>query len=80
MCKNSAAGSPDLNPLDHLWEELEWRRQVRPSCLTSVSDFTNVLLGEWSKSPINPFLNLVESLPRRVETVIAAKTMLNPMD
>lgn len=60
------------NPLDHLWEELKWKRRARPPCLTSASDFTNVLLEEWSKIPINPLLNLVESLPRRVEAVRAA--------
>jgi len=38
-----------------------------------VSDLTNVLLEEWSKIPTNTLLNLVESLPRRVEAVIAAK-------
>jgi len=32
-----------------------------------VSDLTNALLEEWSKIPINALLNLVESLPRRVE-------------
>jgi len=38
-----------------------------------VSDFTNVLLEEWSKIPLNTLVNLVKSLPRRVEAVIAAK-------
>jgi len=38
-----------------------------------VSDLTNVLLEEWSKMTINTLKNLVESLPRRVEAVIAAK-------
>ena len=38
-----------------------------------MSDLTNVLLEEWSKIPINTLLNLVESLPRTVEAVIAAK-------
>jgi len=37
-----------------------------------VSDLTIALLEEWSKIPINTLLNYVESLPRRVEAVIAA--------
>jgi len=37
-----------------------------------VPDLTNALLKEWSKIPKNTLLNLVESLPRRVEAVIAA--------
>ena len=67
------AQSPDLNPIEHLWDELQQRLRARPSRPTSVSDLTNALLEEWSKIPINTLLNLVESLPRRVEAVIAAK-------
>ena len=47
------AQSPDLNPIEHLWDELEQRLQARPSPPTSVSDLTNELLEEWSKTPIN---------------------------
>ena len=65
--------SPDLDPIEHLWDELQRRLRARPSCPTSVSDLTNVFLEEWAKIPINTLLNLVESLPRRVEAVIAAK-------
>jgi len=64
------AQSPDLNPIEHLWDELERRLRARPS---RQHHLTNALLEEWSKIPINTPLNLVESLPRRVEAVIAAK-------
>ncbi|KAK3548195.1 hypothetical protein QTP70_005173 [Hemibagrus guttatus] len=72
------AQSPDLNPIEHLWDELERRLRARPSRPTSVPDLTNVLLEERSKIPINTLLNLVESLPRRVEAVIAAKGGTTP--
>ena len=64
--------SSDLNPIEHLWDELERRMQARPSRPTSVSDLTYAFLEEWSKSPLNTLLNLVKSLPRRDEAVIAA--------
>lgn len=67
------AQSPDLNPIQPLWDELERRMRARPSRPTSVCDLTNALLEEWSKIPMNTLLNLVDSLPRRVEAVIAAK-------
>ena len=67
------AKSPDLNPMEHLWNELEWRLRARPSHPTSVCDLTNALLEECLNIPINTLLNIVESLPRRVEAVIAAK-------
>ena len=80
------AQSSDLNLIKHLWDELEQPLRARPSRPTSVSDLTNALLEEWSKLPINTFLNLVESSPRRVEAVSCkgwANIMLlilNPMD
>ena len=63
----------DLNPTEHLWDELEWRMQARPSPPTSVSDLTNTLLDEWAKIPTDTLQNLVESLPRSVEAVKAAQ-------
>ena len=77
------AQSPDPPLLKHLWDELEQRLQARLSHPISVPDLTNALLEEWSNIPIDTLLNLVDSLPRRVETVIAANTnsiLLNPTD
>jgi hypothetical protein len=36
-----SAQSPDLNPIEHLWDELEHRLRARPNCPTSVPDLTN---------------------------------------
>ncbi|KAI4897227.1 hypothetical protein NFI96_022226, partial [Prochilodus magdalenae] len=41
------AQSPDLHPIEHLWDGLERRLRARPSHPTSVSDLTHVLLEEW---------------------------------
>ena len=45
------AQNPDLNLIEHLWDELKWRLRARPSRPTSVCDLMNVLLDEWSKIP-----------------------------
>ena len=63
--------SPDLNPIKHLRDELQRRLRARPSRPTSVSDLTNNLLSEWAEIPTDTLQNLVESLPRGVEAVIA---------
>jgi hypothetical protein len=42
--------SPDLNPIEQLWDELERQLQARPNRPTSVPDLTNSLVAEW-KSP-----------------------------
>ena len=67
------AKSPDLNPIELLWDELECRLQVRSNLLTSVPNLTNALVVEWMQVPAAMFQHLVEGLPRRVEAVIAAK-------
>jgi hypothetical protein len=38
-----------------------------------VPDFTKAFVAEWKQVPAAMFKHLVESLPRRVEAVIAAK-------
>ena len=43
------AQSPDLNPIEHLWDELEQAVRTRPSRPTSVCDLTNAHLENWSK-------------------------------
>ena len=41
--------------------------------LTSVPELINALVTEWKKASAAMFQHLVESLPRRMEGVIAAK-------
>ena len=72
------AQSPDLNPIKHLWDELERRLRARPNFPSSVPDLTNTLVAEWMQVPAAMFQHLVESLPRRVEVVIAAKGRPTP--
>jgi hypothetical protein len=68
------AQSSDLNPIEHLWDELERRLQARPNHPVSLPNLTNALVAEWNrKVPTAMFQHLVESLPRRVEAVIAPK-------
>ena len=67
------AQSPDLNLIEHLWDEFKRRLQARPSHPTSLPGFANALLEEWSNIPKDTLLNLVDNLPRRVEAVKAAK-------
>jgi hypothetical protein len=45
------AQSPDLNPIKHLWDELEYQLRARPNHPTSVPNLTNALVAEWKKVP-----------------------------
>ena len=75
--------SLELNPIEHLWDELERRLQTRPNRPTSVPDLSNALVAEWKQVPAAMFQHLVESNPIRVDAVIVAKggtsSILMPM-
>jgi transposase len=64
--------SPDLNPIEHLWEELDRRCKGRQP--RNQSDLFDILQAEWEKIPISVLNKLVDSMPRRCEEVI------NPRD
>ena len=57
--------SPDLNPIEHLWGHLG--RQVRKDMLQSV------IMEEWQKMSPAAAKMLMESISRRLNTVIKAK-------
>jgi hypothetical protein len=65
------AQSPDLNPIEHLWDELE--RRLGDRKFTRPDDFFAALQEEWSRIPMDVFMKLVDSMPRRCEAVIRAK-------
>jgi hypothetical protein len=49
---------------------LNWNVVCEP---TSASDLSHALVAEWKQVPTALYQHLMESLPRRVEAVIAAK-------
>jgi hypothetical protein len=67
------AQSPDLNPTEHLWDELERRLFSRPQCPTSLTALATALQEEWAAIQPETFRHLVASLPGRVRAVIKAK-------
>ena len=67
------AQSPDLNPIEHLWQHLKWQLnayEVPPAGIHELWDRVQV---EWEAIPTEVCRNLIESMPRRVEAVIKAK-------
>ena len=62
--------SPDLNPIEHMWEELE--RRVRAQNYSNLDDFFEALKKEWAQIPRSRNEKLIESMPRRCEAVIRA--------
>ena len=63
------ANSPDLNPIEQVWDELG-RRVRRNHAIHTVNDLAAALQAEWANLPAT-FIQLdVESMPRRITTCI----------
>jgi hypothetical protein len=61
------AQSPDLNPIEHPWDELERRPHSRPQQSTSLTALATALEGEWDAIPLEMFRHLVEVSPAEFE-------------
>ncbi|GFW44772.1 transposable element Tcb2 transposase [Trichonephila clavipes] len=62
------AHSPDLSPVEHVWDQL--KRQM-PSC-HSVHDLELAVQDLWARLPQDNIRCLINSMPDRVATCIAA--------
>jgi hypothetical protein len=67
------AQSPEPNPIEHLWDEMERWIRSRPQRPTSPTALATALQEEWAAIPPETFRHVVESLPGRVRAVIKAK-------
>jgi hypothetical protein len=65
--------SPNLNPIEHLWDELERRLCSRPQRPTSLTALATALREEWAAITPETFRYLAENLPCRDRAVIKAK-------
>ena len=63
--------SPDLNPIEHLWEHIERKVSVRKP--SNQHDLFELIKRTWEEIPIDVLINLVDSMPRRCNAVVAAK-------
>ena len=67
------AQSPDLNPIEHLWEHLKRVLRKNPVPAKGAHELWERVVEEWNNIPPETCQNLIESMPRRVEAVIKAK-------
>lgn len=67
------AQSPDLNPIEHLWDELERRLNSYEAVPTSIHALWERVEVEWEKISKEVCVNLIDSMPRRVAAVLKAK-------
>ncbi|GFV48017.1 QLQ domain-containing protein [Trichonephila clavipes] len=67
---NWPSKSPDLNPIEHLWDESERRLRSQPNRPSSLQAFTSTVMDARKAIPMVTYQKLVESLPKRVQAVI----------
>lgn len=63
--------SPDLNPIEKLWDELD--RRVRQRAPTSKQQLWSMLESEWQNIPPETLQQLTNRMPRVVQAVLNAK-------
>ncbi|KAL0840909.1 hypothetical protein ABMA28_014708 [Loxostege sticticalis] len=67
------ARSSDLNPMEHLWDELRRCVKQRSPAAATLRELRSALVEEWSNIDQNRIRNLVYSMPHRLNEVIRAR-------
>ena len=65
--------SPDLNPIDHIWDMLDRRMQAREPPVQSIRQLEVALHREWHQLLQQDIRGLTGGMRRRVEVVIQAR-------
>ncbi|KAI1002867.1 hypothetical protein K3495_g5336 [Podosphaera aphanis] len=72
-CLDWPAQSLDLNPIEHLWEEMKRRLWTYYEPPKGVGELWQRVQREWALIPSSTCHNLIESMAMRIEAVLAAK-------
>jgi len=67
------AQSPDLNPIENLWDILERRVRMHKPLPKNKRELMDVLEDEWYKLEPEKLTKLIDSMPKRVKAVIKSK-------
>ncbi|GFV99560.1 transposable element Tcb2 transposase [Trichonephila clavipes] len=67
------ARSPDLNPIEHVWEFLGRRLAARTLPPVTIRELRSALQDEWAAMPQQLIDTLILSMGRRCETCLAVR-------
>ncbi|KAJ8895023.1 hypothetical protein PR048_000332 [Dryococelus australis] len=65
--------SPDLNPIEHLWDELDRQVRARQALRKSIAQLMEWLQEDWRRIFGDVLQTLIESMPDSVAAVIASR-------
>ncbi|KFM73508.1 Transposable element Tcb1 transposase, partial [Stegodyphus mimosarum] len=69
------ANSPDLNPIEHLWDHLDRVVRAMDPQPRNLAQLATALESAWLNIPENTFRDLCDSLPARLAAVRSAKEL-----
>lgn len=67
------ARSPDLNPIEHIWDELKRRVRERNPAPTRIQDLQAAIQEEWEAIPQETIRKIIRSMKNRLRAVIKAR-------
>jgi transposase len=67
------AMSPDLNPIEHIWDMLDRRIQAREPPVQNIRQLEAALHREWQQLSQQDIRRLTGGMRRRIEAVIQAR-------
>jgi len=65
--------SPDMSPIEHVWDELKRRVYARPLPPVNVQQLEDAVIEEWHAIPQAFIANLIRSMRRRCVALINAR-------
>ena len=72
-CSSWAALSPDLSPIEHLWDELSRRVRHRQNPRETLQELRDALVHEWNNIRQAFIQRLIGSICRRCQAVVAER-------
>jgi transposase len=67
------AQSPDLNPIENLWNDISAALQKSLEKPKNLEELEKAVKKAWKSIPLNRIQTLVDSMPRRIQACIAAE-------
>jgi transposase len=67
------ACSPDMNPIEHVWDQLGKRVRRRPNPPITTEQLAQALVEEWDHFPQDALRRLIRSMPRRCTALVQAR-------
>ncbi|GFW78287.1 transposable element Tcb2 transposase [Trichonephila clavipes] len=67
------ACSPDMNPIEHVWDALGRRVAGRQPPPQTLQELERALLEEWDRIPQLVMNSLIDSMPQRCSTLLAVR-------